>query len=243
MNRVRRWRWWLASMIAGGHSGWSGYAPRSRFRMVAFAADTPWWKRQWYRLRPPTAPVAPPQPIRHAPIYQYLSEPWDEVGVAVPVQSVLTSADEAVVVLSSCLAFTSGFQLAVGIRRRHEPAPVTFPQMHPEHPELSMQIGVRFADGRATPGPDGPAAIQSYLQAFNAGEDPPLPLGPLIGRGGGGGGGRTWNWQFWVWPLPPDGPMTVTCHWPAGGVPDGSAELDGSAIRRAGESSRRLWTD
>jgi hypothetical protein len=37
--------------------------------------------------------------------------------------------------------------------------------------------------------------------------------------------------------------MTVTCHWPAGGVDDGSVDLDGSAIRRAGESSRRLWTD
>jgi hypothetical protein len=161
MNRVRRWRWWLASMIAGGRSGWSGYTPLSRRRMVAFSADTPWWKRQWYRLRPPTARVVPPQPIRQAPIYQYLLESADEVGVAVPVQSVLTSTDETVVAVASCLAFTTGFQLGVGIRRRHEPAPVPFPQMHPEHPELSIQIGVRFADGRATPGPDDRTVMQS----------------------------------------------------------------------------------
>jgi hypothetical protein len=49
--------------------------------------------------------------------------------------------------------------------------------------------------------------------------------------------------RYWVWPLPPDGPVTITCNWPAGGIPGGVVEVDGSAIRRAGRSSENLWSD
>ena len=33
--------------------------------------------------------------------------------------------------------------------------------------------------------------------------------------------------SYWIYPLPPDGPMTTTCKWPAGGVPDAVVEVDG----------------
>jgi hypothetical protein len=47
--------------------------------------------------------------------------------------------------------------------------------------------------------------------------------------------------QYWIWPLPRDGPVTISCEWPAGGIPFASQEFDGGAIGIAGESNTRLW--
>jgi len=77
-----------------------------------------------------------------------MSPPEDELGVPVPVQQVLTAGDEAVVVLSSCVAYTSGFQLGIAIRKKHEPPPLSNPRLHREMPEMRLDVGVRFADGR-----------------------------------------------------------------------------------------------
>jgi len=170
-----------------------------------------------------------------------MSPPEDELGVAVPVQQVLTAGDEAVVVLSSCVAYTTGFQLVVGIRRKNEPPPLANPRLHRDMPETSMEIGVRFTDGRETSPARDAAQRRAFFDAVAAGSDPPLPAGPMIGSGGGGGGGRRWDWTYWIWPLPPDGPMTVIARWPAGRVPDGEIQVDGSAIRMAGERSEKLW--
>jgi hypothetical protein len=238
MNRIARWRVWLGSLILGRPRGWTGYRPR---RIVVIPADAPWWKRSWYRVRPPSTPKV--SPMRTPPIQRLMSPPDDELGAVVPVQRLLAAGDEYVVVLASCVAFTTGFQLSVWVRKRHELPPAPDPRVRYEPAERSLDIGVRFADGRKSNRATGYEAVRAYFEAFAAGEDPPVPSGPVFGSGGGGGGGRSWEWTSWVWPLPPDGPMTVTCHWPAGGVPDGSTQLDGSTIRRAGESSRRLWTD
>ena len=231
MNRIARWRLWLASVIIGQQ--------RRSVRFVFVPSGTPWWKR----FRPPTgyAPLPGSQP----PILRLLTTPEDELGVAVPMQHLLASGDEAVVVLTTCVAYTTGFLLGVGIRKKREPDPVPFPPRHYEPIEMSMGLGISFSDGRASA--TSPTGVQeqvmSYTSAYAAGENPPEPEGPVIGRLGGGGGGRRWDMNFWVWPLPPDGPMTITCRWPARGLPEGSVEVDGLAIRRAGEASRKLWND
>jgi hypothetical protein len=229
MNRIARWRIWLGNWIMGN--------PRV-LRAVLVPAGTPRWKRYLYRFRRPSTPAMPTRPFVRQP---WMSPPEDELGVAVPVQQVLTAGDEAVVVLSSCLAYTSGFQLGIGIRKKHEPPPLSNPRLHHEMPEMSLEVGVRFADGRETSRARDAEQRKVFFEAFAAGSDPPLPPGPMIGGGGGGGGGRRWEWTYWIWPLPPDGPMTVVARWPAGRVPDGEVQVDGSAIRRAGERSERLW--
>ena len=229
MNRVAGWRLWLGSWILGRR-------PRSA-RAVFTPAGTPWWKRQWYRFRPPPPP--PYSPATQESMQRWLRwvhPPEDEVGVGVPgVQLVLASTETSAVVLTYCVAYSNGFQLGVGIRHKTEPERPRFanPMSRPhEPPEMSLVVGVRFADGR-----------ESRWRAISFGEEPPDPTGPFISPTSGGGGGRRWDQHYWVVPLPPDGPVTITCHWPEGGVPDGLGDLDGSAIRRAGESSRRLWTD
>ena len=81
----------------------------------------------------------------------------------------------------------------------------------------------------------------AYYTAWREGLEPEVPLGPVIGHGSGGGGGKRWDCDYWVWPLPPDGPLTVSCEWLAAGVELSSTEVDGGAIRRAGASSKGLW--
>ena len=236
MNRVARWRMWLGSWIMGRR-------PHS-IRAVFIPAGTPWWKRQLYRVRPPQPPPRPPDfDARMRRFHRRVAPPEDELGVAVPVQHVLAATEASVVGLTYCVAYSTGFQLGVGIRHRREPArPAGVPH---EPPEMMLVVGVRFADGRESyrEGRGPTPEMRSYLEAVAAGQEPPEPPGPTIGPMSGGGGGRRWDQQYWVYPLPPDGPVTITCRWPAGGIPEGQVEIDGAAIRRAGEQSERLWTD
>jgi hypothetical protein len=180
-----------------------------------------------------------------------MGPPDDELGVAVPMQHRIASGEEAVVVLTACVAYTSGFSLGIGIRKKREPEPVRFPAAggfpppRPSEPdEMSLEIGIRFSDGRETDrfGRGLSDEVTSWYRAWHEGQNPPTPAGPIIGPGGGGGGGRRWDMTYWIYPLPPDGPMTITCRWPAGGVPEGAVEVDGTAIRGAGLNSEELWS-
>jgi hypothetical protein len=219
---------------------------RSWVRLVSYPPDMPRWKRWWYRFKPPPAP-----PFRPVPRQPWMGPPDDELGVAVPMRHTVTSDAQAVVVLTDCVAFTTGFNLGVGIRKKHEPEPMRFPAVRGFSPpraepdEMTIEVSIQFSDGRETArsGHGLSDEVSAWYRAWAEGQDPPVPASPLIGMGGGGGGGKHWDMRYWVWPLPPDGPMSISCRWPAGGVPDGAVEVDGSAIRRAGLSSEKLWSD
>src|SRR5260370_26830229 len=118
-------------MVRGSFAGEGGGSP----------ADPPGWKGCWSRLRPPPAPSY--RPFSRQP---WMSSPDDELGVAVPMQHKLASSAEAVVVITDCVAYTTGFTLRVGIRKKHEPEPVRFPTPQPSD-EMSLEVGVRFSDG------------------------------------------------------------------------------------------------
>lgn len=229
MNWTARWRWWLASVLMGRRP--------MTIRAVFVPANTPRWKRWWYRWLYRLQPASgyAPLPGTPPPVRTWPEIPDDELGVAVPMQHVMASVDEVVIVLTNCVAYTTGFQLGVGIRKKRAPGPIRYRRgPHTEPPEMSLDVGIRFSDGReSTRRGWGPGPILKDAE----------PAGPVIGRRSGGGGGRHWDMNFWVGPLPPDGPLTITCRWPVGGIPDGSVEVDGSAIREAGERSQKLWTD
>lgn len=213
MNRIARWRLWLGSLIMG-RRGWTGYSVSAR----ATGKVRPFVRQAW------------------------MGAPEDELGVAVPVQKLLSLGSDAAVLLMTCIAYSTGFQLTVGLRKRHDPPPLIDPRQHREMPEMRLEIVVRFADGRETSNSGSFQETRAYFEAYGRGEDPPLPPGPILAMGSGGGGGRSWIWNYFIWPLPPDGPVTVKCRWPVGDVPDGQVEIDGAAIRSAGESSAKLWT-
>ena len=238
MNRIAGWRWWLASVLTGRRH-WTGYAP------VHVPAGTPRWKRFWYRVKPP-----PPPPHRPVPRQPWMGPPEDEMGVGLTMQRRVSAGPEAVVILTGCVAFTAGFSLCLGIRRKEEPEWVRNPPMRGRPPgrlsdEMSLDLAVRFSDGReaSMSGRGLSSPVLDWYRAWHDGENPPTPPGPIIGPSSGGGGGKRWDMNYWIYPLPPDGPMTITCKWPAGGVPDAVVEVDGSAIRRAGLSSEKLWME
>jgi hypothetical protein len=177
-----------------------------------------------------------------------VTAPDDEIGVAVPMRRVLAATPDVVIAVTECVAYSTGFQLGIGIRRKLDLEPRIFGMrgMQPRPPEpveMTLELGVGFSDGRSSEhrGHRPSSVTMDYYRTIQEGGQPELPAGPVISGWNGGGGGKRWDMQYWIWPLPPDGPMTISCEWPAGGIPYASQEFDGRAIRMAGESNTRLW--
>jgi|SRR5689334_1223105 len=100
-------------------------------------------------------------------------------------------------------------------------------------PDEFLRVGVRFSDGRVAtnlPGgfwtapDDGPVFFSGHEYGDLADELPEDRRSIYAVR---------WH----VWPIPPPGPLTVACAWPAHGIAEASIELDGDAVRAAAERS------
>jgi hypothetical protein len=96
-----------------------------------------------------------------------------------------------------------------------------------------LQLGLLFADCRR-----GATAGGHRRPGEGAG-----PGGLVLQPGSSGSSGRRWDGDFWVHPLPPDGPVTFVAAWPAYGVAETRAELDGAAIRAAAARAVALWPE
>jgi hypothetical protein len=46
---------------------------------------------------------------------------------------------------------------------------------------------------------------------------------------------------FWLWPLPPAGPVKVSCEWPVVDIALSTVEIDGGGIRDAAQRVTKLW--
>jgi hypothetical protein len=172
--------------------------------------------------------------------------PDDEVGVPVAARMMVASQPRLFIAVTDCVAYSNGFTLGIAVRSKDEIPP----QMmgfgpHREHgdEDPGIQISIRFSDGRDSRGGGlGPnRALMDYYREWSEGKDPPEPVGPIIGQQGGGGGGLRWDFNYFIWPLPPDGPVTITCKWPGRGLQTAGKELNGTAIRAAGLKSRSVW--
>jgi hypothetical protein len=47
----------------------------------------------------------------------------------------------------------------------------------------------------------------------------------------------------WVWPLPPPGPFTFVCEWPARAIAESGAEIDAGSILEAAGRAVTFWPD
>jgi hypothetical protein len=45
--------------------------------------------------------------------------------------------------------------------------------------------------------------------------------------------------RYWLWPLPPPGPVTFSCRWPAYGIDRSDVVVDG--VHAAARRSQPLW--
>jgi hypothetical protein len=104
-----------------------------------------------------------------------------------------------------------------------------------ELPPDLLRFGVEFADGgRAT-------SLDLYVLSPHDPAGAPKP--PVLWPCGGGGGGGRWGHDVWVWPLPPAGPLTFACEWPALGIPFSRAVIDAGRIHDAACRAHLLWPD
>lgn len=188
-----------------------------------------------------------PRPVREGlpPRPQWSGPPEDEVGVAVAVRTVLISQPRMFIAVTDCVAYSNGFALSVAMRSKDEIPPHQMgfggPYKEPDR-GAGIQIGVRFSDGGETSEGQTPSpALMNYYREWSEGKDPELPAGPVIVSSGGGGGGSTWNYTYFISPLPPDGPVMITCKWPARGLHAAGKSINGTAIRAAGQKSKSVW--
>jgi hypothetical protein len=157
----------------------------------------------------------------------------------------IASQPRLVIAVTDCVAYSNGFTLGIAVRSKDEiePSAMGFPYSRERDEEAGIQIGLRFSDGRDShDSGTGPSReLMEYWREWSEGRDPPEPPGPVIGQMGGGGGGKRWDFNYFIWPLPPDGPVTITCKWPARGLQTAGKELNGTAIRAAGLMSHSVW--
>jgi hypothetical protein len=189
----------------------------------------------------------PPPPVQtECEVYQpppWAGPPRGTLPGVVALALVLAQTDRVAICLTRLAAYPTGFEFetltmsAPGLPEGESIDPMLFgPHRRgragqPELPAEMLRLGVQFADG----------AKATNTSGFYHDADP--PAGPIMNSGGGGGGGGSWRQTEWVWPLPPPGPLTFVCEWPAAGIPLTRHELDAQTILEAASRAEVLFSD
>ncbi|WP_326555000.1 hypothetical protein [Micromonospora sp. NBC_01813] len=166
------------------------------------------------------------------------------LGQVVAGQLLLARSDRAAVVLTSVLAYPSGFEFDISaILREPQPAGVDAfvagaavprPRSFVET-DGGPELTVRFADGTtlssARPGP----------LPEHPGDGEGVPAGPVLVPVAASTDDRRHDARFWIWSLPPEGPVVIECGWPAQEITYGRVEISGTLIRQAAAGAVELW--
>jgi hypothetical protein len=176
----------------------------------------------------------------------WVGPPEGELGVTVPVATVVGRSDNGVVALRHAIAYSTGVSFDVvavarGVRERDTNK--FFNEQHFADPEeLSdrvLRIGFELPDGVRV------SNLGNPLHLWRPDREPTGSV--LIPHGGGGlmgGRGRVeMNPSYWLWPRPSEGTWRVFVEWPAASLAVAATDIDGSAIVRAAVDSQPLWFD
>ena len=162
---------------------------------------------------------------------RWFGPPEDELGVVLP---------EGIVLARSGVAFDF-LALARGLARSE--ANRIFHEQHmfeeEDLPDALLRVGFEFADGNRVSNLGGWRAHRK-LMSPDAEPEGPL-LMPHAGGGGNAAGGQvTMKPGYWLWPLPPSGPLRISCEWPLVDIALTTVEIDGTALVNSAEQARRL---
>ncbi|MFF3209047.1 hypothetical protein ACFYYB_00160 [Streptomyces sp. NPDC002886] len=150
--------------------------------------------------------------------------------------------DGVVVVARHVLAYPAGLEIEVEAHARgasspSDPSsapggPVSDPMDLPEpaRPAFRLRLG------------DGGVVEQDDETGPRRGRGPAMVVSGYEAAWGGPEGGADLRMTLWAWPLPPPGPLTVSCAWPERGLRDAALVLDGAAVRAAALRARPFWT-
>jgi hypothetical protein len=163
----------------------------------------------------------------------WLRSPEGTLPRIVPVELLLARTDTHAVLVDGLLVYPTGFDFDVAVRLRPGR-----PRQHHHHDDFwddGFRLELRFADGRTAS--NDPRRWPRTVET-----EEPDP--PLLSQSGGGSGNRAgWQFHHWVWGLPPPGPLTFACQWPAQQLPPSQAEMDAGLVLEAAERARTVWPD
>jgi hypothetical protein len=193
-------------------------------------------------FEPAPAPPAPePERFRPPP---WFGPPDGTLPGVVALELILARTDAVAVCITRLSAYPTGFEFDLLTMTAADADdelldPMLFGhRRHRAHrglagiPPEMLRVGVQFADGGKATNTSG----------FHRPDDDP-PAGPVMLGGGGGGGGGRWRQTEWVWPLPPPGPVTFVCEWPAAGIPLTRHDLDAQTILDAAARATVIFSE
>lgn len=198
-------------------------------------------------FEPPPRPPEPPQQRWRQPVW--LGPPDNAMGGVVALELLAAHSEKAAVWIEAATAYPSGVEFEIEVRWRPEVfeivqrgAPWHYqPSLESELPDALFRAGFELADGSKVTtlatGLSAPAPVAIEGQVDQE------PGGPVLMPRGGSGGGQSWSHGLWLWPLPPEGPLTFVCEWPALGIALARAEIETARIHDAAGRSKTLWED
>ncbi len=150
------------------------------------------------------------------------------------ISSTLVSTAKVGIWVDAFRVFPSGFQFTLALRVNPAVGELTdgleFDSLPRGDGRNVLELRLRYPDGRETS-----PLIPEIVQAQRNG----LVLGGPRFEGGAPG----WQVRWWAWPLPPRGPVQVSCEWRAAEIPRTSVEIDGGILLDAAATADVLWPE
>jgi hypothetical protein len=136
-------------------------------------------------------------------------------------------------------AYPAGFELELVVIARTDVGERLIWALHPSHSrrpssmtvEEIFRFAVLYADGRAA------TNLEQHLGLAPGAQG--LTMTPSSSGSAPGNSGMV----YYVQPLPPPGPLTFICEWPAQGIAETRVEIDAQRILDASTRAVRLWPE
>jgi hypothetical protein len=153
---------------------------------------------------------------------------------------VLARTEAAAIAVWGMAAFPEGFEFTMAsFVREPRLAMRATPQFHLLHeveiggevPPEFLRFGLMCSDGtKAT----------NLQPGYTFGTEPPMPARVLLSEGASGRDQELLQ-RYWCWPLPPPGPITFVCEWPAFDIPLTEMVVDAAPILAAASQAEPIW--
>jgi hypothetical protein len=163
--------------------------------------------------------------------------PDGTLPMPLPTRLVLARTSGAAIAVVGLLAFPVGFEFMVTVQLKEAvpgtPASSFLGAIDDEPLDGKFfRLGLQFSTGEKIANTQPRATREGTAD---------LP-GPILKMRTGGGGLLSRDWKYWVSPLPPSGPLSFVCEWPALGIPESRAEIDAQLLLDAARQSIDLWS-
>ncbi|MDD9380958.1 hypothetical protein M8Z33_30770 [Streptomyces sp. ZAF1911] len=162
--------------------------------------------------------------------------PPQMIGGHVTGPAVIGRTDGLVVLARQVLAYPAGLEIEVEAHARGASSPPGGPASGPDGYTEPAQPAFRLRLG------DGRVVVQDDEAGLRDGRGPVMVVSGYQAAWGGPEDGGDVRLTLWTWPLPPPGPLALSCAWPERGLRDATWILDGAAVRAAALLARPFWT-